>query len=75
MISLDSKNPSQQVQPLTPLSHLANAFDLALMQVDLKGYPSYAPGEVEVAIADAIVEYCLLDLNAQLIIDRLRDYI
>ena len=76
MIELQYIHPSE-IQPSdAPLSPLANAFDYALMQVDINGCSTNdEAGEVEIAIADALAEYCLIGLTPQLIIKRLLDYI
>ena len=73
MIEFQHIDPSQKIQPLVPLSELANSFDLALMQVDTKGHANN--GEVETAIADAISEYCLVGLDPWVIVNRLLGYI
>ena len=73
MIELQRVNPSQQIQHLKPLSPLADAFTDALMQVETKGHANN--GEVELAIADAIAEYCLIGLDPWVIVNRLLGYL
>ena len=74
MLELQYIHPSQ-IKPIAPLSPLANAFDYALMQVEIGGIPDAEEGAIEIAIADALAEYCLIGLTPQLIIKRLLDYI
>ena len=74
MLELQYIHPSQ-IKPIAPLSPLANAFDYALMQVEIGGISDAEEGAIEIAIADALAEYCLIGLTPQLIIKRLLDYI
>ena len=73
MIELQCIDPSQIPTALPSLSPLANSFDVALMQVDTKGYANN--GEVETAIADALAEYCLIGLDPWVIVNRLLGYL
>ena len=73
MIELQYIHPSKIQPTIPPISPLANSFDLALMQVDTKGHANN--GEVELAIADALAEYCLIGLDPWVIVNRLLGYI
>ena len=75
MIEMEYVHPLK-IQPVTPMSPLAKEFETALMEADIEGCVNNDDtGEIELAIADAIANYCLIGLDPRAIIKRLIDHL
>ena len=75
MIELEYPHPSQ-IRPIPQLSPLAEGFEAGLMSADISGAPNNDDtSQIEIAIADAIANYCLIGLDPRAIIKRLIDHL